>query len=116
MRLLAFPPAPSGMPAPATSPRRLVAGLQPGIYNLAMRLLGHREDARDATQDILLRIVTHLGTPREPAALRGWAFQLAPGQAEGKGGGNQRRWVMQVAPERATVCPSLRETAAGPGA
>ena len=44
---------------------------------------------RVATQDKLLRIVTHPGTPREPAALGGWAFQLAPGQAEGKGGGKQ---------------------------
>ena len=68
---------------------RILAGLQPGIYNLAMRMLRHREDARDATQDILLRIVTHLGTLREPAALGGWAFQVAPGQAEAKGGGKQ---------------------------
>lgn len=39
---------------------RLVAQLQDGIFGLALRMLGHREDAEDATQEILVRIVTRL--------------------------------------------------------
>ena len=42
----------------------LVAQIQGKIYGLALRTLCHPEDARDATQEILLRVVTHLATFR----------------------------------------------------
>ena len=42
----------------------LLLTIQPGIYNLAVRMLGHRENAADATQEILMRVVTHLSSFR----------------------------------------------------
>lgn len=38
----------------------LVGHLQYGILGLALRMRGHREDAEDATQEVLIRIVTRL--------------------------------------------------------
>ncbi len=55
----------------------LLEALQPGVFNLAMRMLGHREDARDATQEILLKVVTHLGSFRGESALGTWVWQIA---------------------------------------
>ncbi len=56
---------------------RLLRLLQPGVYNLALRMLGQRDDAADATQEILLKIVTHLGSFRGQAAFSTWVFQVA---------------------------------------
>lgn len=55
----------------------IIVLLQPGLYNLAVRMLGHREDARDACQEILLKVVTHLGGFRGEAAFGTWVFQIA---------------------------------------
>lgn len=51
--------------------------IQPGVYNLAVRMLGNSEDAADATQEILLKVVTHLGSFRRQAAFTTWVFQIA---------------------------------------
>lgn len=56
---------------------RVLAALQPGVFNLALRVLGHREDAADATQEILLKIVTHLGGFRGEAAFTTWVWRVA---------------------------------------
>lgn len=55
----------------------VLAAIQPGVFNLAMRMLGHREDARDATQEILLKVVTHLGGFRGDSAFGTWVWQVA---------------------------------------
>ena len=39
---------------------RLVRDLQGDIYGLSLRMLWNREDAEDATQEILVRAVTRL--------------------------------------------------------
>lgn len=56
---------------------QLLATLQPGVFNLALRVLGRREDAADATQEILLKIVTHLGGFRGEAAFTTWVWRVA---------------------------------------
>lgn len=55
----------------------LMRSLEPCIYNLAVRMLGHREDARDASQEILLKILTNLGSFRQAAAFSTWAYRIA---------------------------------------
>jgi RNA polymerase sigma factor (sigma-70 family) len=55
----------------------ILVGIQPGIYNLAVRMLGNRDDAADATQEILLKVLTHLGSFRAEAAFSTWVFQVA---------------------------------------
>ncbi len=59
---------------------RLLVALQPGIHNLAVRMLGHRDDAADATQEILLKVTTHLGSFRGEAAFTTWVYQIARNQ------------------------------------
>jgi RNA polymerase sigma factor (sigma-70 family) len=56
---------------------RLLLLVQPGIFNLALRMLGQREDAADATQEILLKVVTHLSSFRAEAAFPTWVYQIA---------------------------------------
>jgi RNA polymerase sigma factor (sigma-70 family) len=55
----------------------LLQTIQPGVFNLAVRMLGNREDARDATQEILLKVTTHLATFRGEAAFSTWVWQVA---------------------------------------
>src|ERR1035437_7468410 len=56
---------------------RLVRALQGDIYGLALRMLCNREDAEDATQEILVRIVTHLSQFDFRSKLKTWAYRVA---------------------------------------
>lgn len=56
---------------------QLVASIQPGIYNLAVRMLGNHDDAAEASQEILLKVITHLSSFRGEAAFTTWVFSIA---------------------------------------
>jgi RNA polymerase sigma factor (sigma-70 family) len=56
---------------------QVLRGVEPGIHHLALRMLGHREDAADATQEILLKVLTHLGGFRGEAQFSTWVFRIA---------------------------------------
>ena len=55
----------------------LVRDQQDRIHRLAARMLGDTELARDATQEILLRVITHLSTWREDARFSTWVYRIA---------------------------------------
>lgn len=55
----------------------LVTQLQDDLYGLALRMLCNREDAEDATQEILIRIVTRLSQFDFRSKLRTWAYRVA---------------------------------------
>jgi RNA polymerase sigma factor (sigma-70 family) len=55
----------------------MLIAIQPGVFNLAVRMLGNRDDAADATQEILLKVVTHLASFRAQSAFSTWVFQIA---------------------------------------
>jgi RNA polymerase sigma factor (sigma-70 family) len=55
----------------------LVAAVQDGVFRLAMRMLGLRAEAEDATQEILLQALTHLSEFRGESAFRTWLFRIA---------------------------------------
>lgn len=55
----------------------IVRAAERPVFNLALRMLANRADAEDATQEILIRIVTNLGNLREVGAAGGWAMQIA---------------------------------------
>jgi RNA polymerase sigma factor (sigma-70 family) len=55
----------------------LVGAIRHDIYNFAVRMLWHPADAEDATQEILLRIVTKLATFQGRSAFRTWVFRVA---------------------------------------
>src|ERR1700730_9541810 len=55
----------------------LVRALQRDVYGLALRMLWNREDAEDATQEILVRIVTRLSQFDFRSTLKTWAYRVA---------------------------------------
>ncbi|MDQ4132181.1 MAG: RNA polymerase sigma factor [Actinomycetota bacterium] len=55
----------------------LVRELQHPMYRLALRFLGDPEDAQDACQEILIRIVTRLGTFEGRSKFTTWAYTVA---------------------------------------
>jgi RNA polymerase sigma factor (sigma-70 family) len=55
----------------------VIEGVQHQIYNLSVRMLGHPHDAQDATQEILVKIVTGLGGFRGESAFTTWVYRVA---------------------------------------
>ena len=55
----------------------LLESIQDGVFGLALKFLWNPEDAEDATQEILLRIVTHLHTFRFESRFSTWAYRVA---------------------------------------
>jgi RNA polymerase sigma factor (sigma-70 family) len=55
----------------------LLRELQGPVFNLALRMLGQREDAQDATQEVLLKVTTHLATWKGDSAFGTWVFSVA---------------------------------------
>lgn len=55
----------------------VIKGIQDDVYGLALRFLWHPEDAEDATQEILIRVLTHLGTFGGRSSFRTWVYRVA---------------------------------------
>jgi RNA polymerase sigma factor (sigma-70 family) len=55
----------------------LIVGIQGRIYNLALRMLWHPADAEDASQEILIKIVTHLSQFRQESSFQTWCYRIA---------------------------------------
>lgn len=55
----------------------LVESVQDIVFNLSLRMLGTFADAEDATQDILLKMITHLSSFRGDSSFVTWVFSIA---------------------------------------
>jgi RNA polymerase sigma factor (sigma-70 family) len=55
----------------------LIAAIQGRIYGLCLRMLYHPQDAEDAAQEILIKIVTRLDSYRGEGAFRAWTWRIA---------------------------------------
>ncbi|MCI8711761.1 MAG: RNA polymerase sigma factor [Ruminococcus sp.] len=55
----------------------LVTSVQDIVFNLSLRMLGTFADAEDATQDILLKMITHLSSFRGDSSFTTWVFSIA---------------------------------------
>lgn len=55
----------------------VVCDIQKKIYGLALRMLGHQDDAEDETQEILIKVITHLSDFREESAFSSWVYRIA---------------------------------------
>ena len=55
----------------------LIASVQDIVFNLSLRMLGTFADAEDATQDILLKMITHLSSFRGDSSFTTWVFSIA---------------------------------------
>ena len=54
----------------------LIKKYQVWIYNIALKMLGRPEDAEDATQEILIKMVTHLSTFEQKSSFRTWLYRI----------------------------------------
>jgi RNA polymerase sigma factor (sigma-70 family) len=57
--------------------KAVICQIQDRVYNLALRMLQLPAAADDATQEILIRIVTHLSTFRQECAFSTWVYRIA---------------------------------------
>ncbi len=55
----------------------LLAEVQDTVFNLSLRMLGTVTDAEDATQDILIRIMTNLSSFHMESSFSTWVYRLA---------------------------------------
>jgi RNA polymerase sigma factor (sigma-70 family) len=55
----------------------LVRALQIPVYGISVRMLWNRADAEDATQEILVRVVTRLSQFDFRSALKTWVYRVA---------------------------------------
>jgi len=56
---------------------KLIRRHQSWVFNVAIRMLWHREVAEDATQEILVKVVTKLSTFRGESQFRTWLYRIA---------------------------------------
>jgi RNA polymerase sigma factor (sigma-70 family) len=55
----------------------VVSYAQGYVYNLALKMLQNPMDAEDATQEILIKLITHLGQFRGESAFSTWMYRMA---------------------------------------
>ncbi|MCP4628449.1 MAG: RNA polymerase sigma factor [bacterium] len=55
----------------------IVFRIQDNIYGLALRMLYHPADAEDATQEILVKIITRLDSFREESTFTTWTYRVS---------------------------------------
>jgi len=59
---------------------QLCRQLQHPVYRLALRMTGHPDDAADAAQEAMIRIVTHLAQYQGRSAFMTWAYAVTARQ------------------------------------
>jgi RNA polymerase sigma factor (sigma-70 family) len=55
----------------------LVKFIQKDIYHLALRFLWHPQDAEDATQETLIKVITSLSTFQHKSSFKTWVYKIA---------------------------------------
>lgn len=61
----------------AASLETIILSVQDLVFNLSLRMLGTFQDAEDATQDILLKVITHLSSFKKESSFSTWVFSIA---------------------------------------
>jgi len=55
----------------------VIHSVQHDIYGIALRFFWHPHDAEDATQEILIKVITNLGGFRGESAFKTWVYRIA---------------------------------------
>ena len=55
----------------------VIRAVQPQVYGVALRFLWHPQDAEDATQEVLIRVITGLAGFRGDSRFRTWVYRVA---------------------------------------
>jgi len=61
----------------AAALEQIVRAVQDDVFGLALRMLGHPDDARDAAQEVLIRVMTKLSTFQGESRFRTWVYRVA---------------------------------------
>ena len=61
----------------------VVRRIQDQVYGLSLRMLFHPMEAEDATQEILIKVITNLKAFRFEGSFRGWVFRIAVNHLKG---------------------------------
>src|SRR5262245_50947421 len=77
---------------------RLVALHEGMVFNLAARLLGDGEEAKDLSQDVFLQVYRTLGRFEGRSSLKTWIYRIVVNQCR-----NRQRWWRRRRRERS--CP-----------
>jgi RNA polymerase sigma-70 factor (ECF subfamily) len=59
----------------------LVSRWEKRVFNYLLRLVRHREDAMDVSQEVFLKAYQHLPKLEDPAKFAGWLFRIAHNEA-----------------------------------
>src|SRR5262245_18349333 len=68
---------------------KLVLGHQAWIYNIAVRMVFRPQDAEEVTQEVLVKVVTKLGTFKGKSTFRTWIYRIAANHVLNM----KRRWA-----------------------
>ncbi|WP_298418170.1 RNA polymerase sigma factor [uncultured Kordia sp.] len=55
----------------------IALNIQDYIYNLSLKMLLYPQDAEDATQEILIKVITHLSTYNHKSKFTTWVYRVA---------------------------------------
>lgn len=55
----------------------LLKEVQTIVFNLSLRMLGTIQDAEDASQEIFIKVITHLSSFRKESNYSTWVFRIA---------------------------------------
>lgn len=91
----------------AAAVRELVERYQSDVFGLCVRLLHHRQDAEDVTQEVFLRVFRSLKRWDATRPFKPWVMGIAVNRC--------RTWLTQRS-RRPELVEYLHETAAGPPA
>ena len=61
----------------------VILNIQDLVFNLSLRMLGTFPDAEDASQDILLKVMTHLSSFKGESSFSTWVFRIAVNHLKG---------------------------------
>jgi len=77
----------------------IIRRIQGKVFGLALRMLFHPADAEDATQEILIKVITHLKSFRFEGPFNAWAMKIAANHLRSvrKGRVERREFTMEKA-------------------
>lgn len=55
----------------------IIVSIQDNVYHLSLRMLANADNAQDATQDILIKIITNLSSFRFDSQFNTWVYRIA---------------------------------------
>jgi RNA polymerase sigma factor (sigma-70 family) len=56
---------------------KLILRHQAWVYNIAVRMVFHPHDAEEVTQEVLVKVITRLGTFKGESSFRTWLYRIA---------------------------------------